>query len=106
MWLIVVEAFAAIYLVGGALPIDASENLPSRFVFKVIPMALGLPLAFAVAAQLLGWPIDHRAQQYLNQAMHSALTGAEQCRQLHQSSKVRIAKTDYDPPLEGHCGQS
>lgn len=34
---------------------------------------------------------DHHAQSYLNDAMHSALIGAEQCRQLHKSPKVRLA---------------
>ena len=34
---------------------------------------------------------DHAAQEYLNKAMHSALIGAEQCRQIHKSSKYRFA---------------
>jgi hypothetical protein len=34
---------------------------------------------------------DHHAQQYLNKAMHSALIGAEQVRQLHKSTKHRLA---------------
>lgn len=34
---------------------------------------------------------DHRAQGNLNEAMHSVLIGAEQCRQLHKSIKFRIA---------------
>lgn len=34
---------------------------------------------------------DHAAQEYLNKAMHSALIGAEQCRQLHKSGKHRFA---------------
>jgi hypothetical protein len=34
---------------------------------------------------------DHVAQENLNSAMHSVLTGAEQCRQLHQSEKRRVA---------------
>lgn len=34
---------------------------------------------------------DHCAQAYLNSALHSALIGAEQCRQLHQAKKVRLA---------------
>lgn len=33
---------------------------------------------------------DHAAQKYLNSAMHSALIGAEQCRQLHKTEKQRI----------------
>lgn len=34
---------------------------------------------------------DHAGQAYLNAAMHSALIGAEQCRQLHASVKRRLA---------------
>lgn len=34
---------------------------------------------------------DHAAQSHLNSAMHSALIGAEQCRQLHSSRKHRLA---------------
>ena len=34
---------------------------------------------------------DHAAQEYLNNAMHAALVGAEQCRQLHKSAKYRFA---------------
>ena len=34
---------------------------------------------------------DHSAQKHLNDAMHSALIGAEQCRQLHGSKRERIA---------------
>lgn len=30
---------------------------------------------------------EHAAQEYLNKAMHSALIGAEQCRQLHATGK-------------------
>ena len=30
---------------------------------------------------------DHRAQTNLNEAMHAALVGAEQCRQLHAGEK-------------------
>ncbi len=32
---------------------------------------------------------DHHAQSNLNEALQSALVGAEQCRQLHASAKVR-----------------
>lgn len=56
MWVIWVQAAAAFYLVGGALVINC-ENIPSKIVFKVIPICIGLPLAFAVAGKLLGWPI-------------------------------------------------
>lgn len=34
---------------------------------------------------------NHSAQSHLNDAMHNALIGAEQCRQLHESAKQRIA---------------
>ena len=34
---------------------------------------------------------DHSAQEYLNAALHNTLIGAEQCRQLHKSKKVRLA---------------
>lgn len=34
---------------------------------------------------------DHAAQEYLNDAMHNVLIGAEQCRQLHGSQKHRLA---------------
>jgi hypothetical protein len=33
---------------------------------------------------------DHAAQLHLNAAMHAALIGAEQCRQLHANSKRRL----------------
>ncbi len=56
MWLIIVQGLAAFYLVGGALVIDA-KDLPSKFIFKVFPMAIGLPLAFGVVARIMGWPI-------------------------------------------------
>lgn len=42
---------------------------------------------------------DHAAQGYLNMAMQSALIGAEQCRQLHGSAKVRLA------PIEDGVGE-
>lgn len=54
IWVIVFQALAAFYLVTGALVIDASKNLASRIVFKVIPMMIGLPLAFAVFQQIAG----------------------------------------------------
>ena len=56
-WLTAVEAATSFYLISGALIIDASKNMPSRFLFKVVPMMLGLPLAFAVVARLKGWPL-------------------------------------------------
>lgn len=34
---------------------------------------------------------DHGAQEYLNQALQSALIGAEQCRQIHKSAKQKFA---------------
>ncbi len=51
-WLITVEALTAFYLIGGSLVIDASQNMPSKFLFKVVPMGLGLPLA---AQYLIHW---------------------------------------------------
>lgn len=57
MWYLIVQGAAAAYLVGGSLAINVAPNLPSRIYFRVIPMAIGLPLAFGVAAQLLGWPV-------------------------------------------------
>lgn len=39
---------------------------------------------------------DHAGQKHLNNAMHSALIGAEQCRQLHKSEKKRIAEPVKD----------
>lgn len=39
---------------------------------------------------------DHQSQEYLNKALHAALSGAEQCRQLHGSAKVRIAEPPDD----------
>lgn len=57
MWLTVIHALTASYLIAGSLLINASSNLPSRIAFKVIPMALGLPMAFGVFALLLGWPL-------------------------------------------------
>lgn len=39
---------------------------------------------------------DHACQEWLNDAMHSVLIGAEQCRQLHQSPKERIAEPSKD----------
>lgn len=39
---------------------------------------------------------DHAAQQHLNQALHAALVGAEQCRQLHGSEKRRLAVDTID----------
>jgi hypothetical protein len=39
---------------------------------------------------------DHSAQSHLNDAMHAALVGAEQCRQLHASAKRIIAVEDDD----------
>jgi hypothetical protein len=56
-WVTVFQAMAAFYLIGGALVIDASKNWPSRFLFKVVPMALGFPLAVAVVAKINGWPL-------------------------------------------------
>lgn len=41
---------------------------------------------------------DHAAQRHLNDALHAALIGAEQCRQLHGSKKRRLA----EPALEEH----
>jgi hypothetical protein len=57
MWMTILEALVAFYLVAGALIISAESNLASKFIFKVLPMMLGLPLAFVVAAKLLGWPV-------------------------------------------------
>jgi hypothetical protein len=39
---------------------------------------------------------DHAAQKHLNSALHAVLTGAEQCRQLHESAKLRIAEPEID----------
>ena len=39
---------------------------------------------------------DHAAQAHLNTAMHSALIGAEQCRQLHSTGKTRLAPKTMD----------
>ncbi|SDD93442.1 hypothetical protein SAMN05216337_101783 [Bradyrhizobium brasilense] len=37
------------------------------------------------------FPDDHAAQEELNAALHNVLIGAEQCRQLHESEKRRLA---------------
>lgn len=58
MWITWFEAAAAFYLVGGSLVINATGGLRAKIIFKVIPMCIGLPLAFAVAAKMLGWPIS------------------------------------------------
>jgi hypothetical protein len=55
-WIIIAEFSAALYLIGMAL-IISTENNASAVLFKFIPMCIGIPLAIAVAAQLLGWPI-------------------------------------------------
>lgn len=57
MWMIYCQAAAALYLVGGSLMINATGGLMSKFVFKVVPMCLGLPLAFGVVGHILGWPV-------------------------------------------------
>lgn len=56
MWVIWVETAAAVYLVGGALIVD-TKGIPSALLFKATPMAIGMPLAFSIAAKLLGWPV-------------------------------------------------
>lgn len=45
----------------------------------------------------------HAAQKHLNEALHSALGGAEQCRQLHQS-KLRRFIVDEDCPDDRTAG--
>ena len=55
-WILAVMTLAAIYLIGIALIIN-TNGIPSAMVFKVLPMCIGLPLAFAVAGRILGWPI-------------------------------------------------
>jgi hypothetical protein len=40
---------------------------------------------------------DRVAQSFLNAAMHSALIGAETCRQIHASPKRRIRTASEDP---------
>lgn len=57
MWLTVIQAIAAAYLILGSLVIDADSNWQSRFIFKIVPMCLGFPLAIGVAGKLLGWPL-------------------------------------------------
>lgn len=57
MWMTWAQGAAAIYLVGMAVTLDPSKNWPSRLLFKLAPMAIGLPLAFGVAGKILGWPI-------------------------------------------------
>jgi hypothetical protein len=42
---------------------------------------------------------EHFAQKHLNAAFHSAMVGAEMCRQIHKSEKVRIA----EPETERGC---
>ena len=53
-WMIVTQAATAFYLVAGSLVIDASSNFASKVIFKVIPMLLGVSLAFGVFAQVKG----------------------------------------------------
>jgi hypothetical protein len=49
-------AAGAAYLFFFAFMVDTS-NLRSAFIFKFVPFAIGLPIAFAVAARVLGWPV-------------------------------------------------
>jgi hypothetical protein len=51
-WSFWFEALAAIYLVGTALIIQTSDSRSNVF-FKIVPMAIGLPLAVAVILQLV-----------------------------------------------------
>lgn len=50
--LLCIQGATAAYLVLGATIINAGDNLASRLIFKVIPMALGLALAFGVYEQV------------------------------------------------------
>lgn len=53
-----------------------------------------LNAAFEIHLAMCLFDDDHAAQANLNSAMHSALIGAEQCRQLHKSPKRRLAIKD------------
>lgn len=56
MWTLIVEGAAAVYLIGLA-SIISTKDMQSGFVFRFIPMAAGIPLAFIVVAKLAGWPV-------------------------------------------------
>ena len=58
MWQYYFYAAAAVYLVCGSMLINANSNFQSKLVFKAVPMAIGLPIAFAVFAHIMGWPVN------------------------------------------------
>lgn len=60
-----------------------------------------LNAANAVHVAMCRFSDDNEAQSYLNTAMHAALTGAEQCRQLHKSRKFRLASDSVAETPEG-----
>ena len=57
MIFLIVQGLSAGYLIFGSLIITADKNLASKVFFKVVPMLLGLPLAFDVFAKIMGWPV-------------------------------------------------
>jgi imidazoleglycerol phosphate dehydratase HisB len=62
-------------------------------------MTMFIDAAQSIHIAMCRFSDDHAAQEYLNKAIHSALSGAEQCRQLHGSQKFRLA-TETQPESE------
>ena len=55
-WYVGVEMVATVYLITMGL-ITSAAGFESALIFKVIPVAIGIPLAVVVVGQLLGWPL-------------------------------------------------
>lgn len=76
---------------------DKTRIISANDMHVITTMCLNAAKEIHTAMCLFG--DDHAAQSHLNSALHSALNGVEQCRQLHGSKKVRIATAEPDPDV-------
>jgi hypothetical protein len=56
MWPLLIEGAAATYIISLST-IMKCENLASQFLFKALPMLVGVGLAFVTTARVMGWPL-------------------------------------------------
>lgn len=53
----VLAAACATYIIVFSLVADAHGDLIPVFVFKILPLLLGIVMGFFVVAKFMGWPI-------------------------------------------------
>jgi hypothetical protein len=56
MWMIILDAMAAVLLVVVAFVVN-THNFRSALLFQILPFLTAIGLAFSATARFMGWPV-------------------------------------------------